>query len=261
MCFIVLAHRIHPRYRLVFASNRDEFYERPTAPASFWDEAPQVLAGRDLKGGGTWMGMTRTGRFAALTNHRDFYNLKENAPTRGALVADFLTGSQRPQVYLEALAPEADRYNGFNLMVGDAHDLYSFSNVDPVIRKLTPGLYGLSNAVLDTPWPKVERGKERLRALLQAQEMDEEALLDLLADTQTAPDAALPDTGIGQAWERLLSSIFIESETYGTRASTIVLIDYDDHVTFIERASGPDVQGEARQRFEFSIEPERVTSA
>lgn len=261
MCFIVLAHRIHPRYRLVFASNRDEFYERPTAPASFWDEAPQVLAGRDLKGGGTWMGLTRMGRFAALTNHRDLHNLKEDAPTRGALVADFLTGDEQPMAYLEALAPEADRYNGFNLLVGNAHDLYSFSNVDPVIRKLTPGLYGLSNAVLDTPWPKVERGKEKLQAWLQAEEIDEEALLDLLADTQTAPDAALPDTGIGQAWERLLSSIFIESESYGTRASTIVLIDYDDQVTFIERQAGPEVENEAPRRFAFILEPERVTSA
>ncbi|HMB92447.1 MAG TPA: NRDE family protein [Rhodothermales bacterium] len=261
MCFIVLAHRIHSRYRLVFASNRDEFYERPTAPVSFWDDAPQVLAGRDLKGGGTWMGMTRTGRFAALTNHRDLRNLKEDAPTRGALVADFLKSEQQPKAYLEALAPVADRYNGFNLLVGDVDALYSFSNGDPVIRKLPPGLYGLSNAVLDTPWPKVERGKERLRTWLQAEEIDEEALLDLLADTQKAPDEALPDTGIGHAWERLLSSIFIESKTYGTRASTIVLIDHDDHVTFIERAAGPEVQDADPQRFAFTIEPERVTSA
>lgn len=261
MCFIVFAHRIHPRYRLVFASNRDEFYERPTAPASFWNDAPEVLAGRDLKGGGTWMGITRTGRFAALTNHRDLRNLKDKAPTRGALVADFLTGNQQPRAYLESLAPEADRYNGFNLLVGTTTDLYSFSNVDPVIRKLTPGLYGLSNAVLDTPWPKVERGKERLETLLQSEEVDVEALMNLLYDQHKAPDAALPDTGIGNEWERLLSSIFIESENYGTRASTILLIDQDDHATFIEREAGPEVQGHDPQYFEFTIKPTPVTSA
>ena len=261
MCFIVFAHRIHPRYRLVFASNRDEFYERPTAPASFWDDAPEVLAGRDLQGGGTWMGITRTGRFAALTNHRDLRNIKENAPTRGALVADFLTGDQPPKAYLEAVAAEADRYNGFNLLVGDTNDLYSFSNVDPVIRMLPPGLYGLSNAVLDTPWPKVERGKEGLKTLLQSEDVEVNALLDLLSDQQKAPDAALPETGIGDEWERLLSSIFIESETYGTRASTIVLIDHEEHVTFIERIAGLDGMEKEPHRIAFTIEPDRVTSA
>jgi uncharacterized protein with NRDE domain len=261
MCFLVFGYQTHPRYRLVFASNRDEFYERPTAPAAFWDDAPDVLAGRDLKGGGTWMGMTRTGRFAALTNHRDLRNLKNDAPTRGDLVANFLTGEQAPRSYLEQVEPVAGQYNGFNLLVGDTADLYSFSNVDPFIRKLSSGIYGLSNAVLNTPWPKVARGKERLQAILEAEDIDTDALMDLLSDTQTAPDEQLPDTGIGGEWEHLLSSIFIESETYGTRASTIVLIDYEDHVTFIERVSGPDAEGQPVQRFSFAVGAEQAKTS
>ena len=256
MCFIVLAYRHHPRYRLVLATNRDEFYARPAAPAAFWDEAPTTLAGRDLQGGGTWMGVTRTGRVAALTNVREPGRHAQDAPTRGMLVADFLAGTLEPRAYLDALHPQADRYNGFNLLLGDTQNLFYFGNRATGIRVLEPGLYGLSNHLLDTPWPKVVKGKAALDAALNADVVDPEALFALLADTQQAPDDALPDTGVGLPWERMLSPIFIESPTYGTRVSTIILIDHQGRVTFAERAYAPGANGEppVTRRFTFEIE-------
>ena len=256
MCFLVFSYAQHPRYRLVLAANRDEFYDRPTAPAAFWDDAPDVLAGRDLKGGGTWMGITRTGRFAALTNYRDPASIRSDAPTRGALVANFLTGTASPRAYLEHLRPEAARYNGFNLLVADADNLLYFNNQTLEIQTLAPGLYGLSNHLLDTPWPKVMRGKARLADLVAPDEADVEALLALLADDDLAPDDRLPDTGVGTSWERVLSSIFIKSENYGTRSSSIVLVDYAGHVTFVERTHRP-ANGTApgTRTFEFQTVP------
>ena len=257
MCFIVFAYRTHPRYPLVMATNRDEFYGRPTASAAFWKEHPDVLAGRDLKAGGTWMGVTRQGRIAALTNVREPGNIRPDAPSRGALVSDFLTGDAAPHAYLAALRPTADRYNGFNLLVGDLDELCYFSNRQPEIRRLGPGVYGLSNHLLDTPWPKVERGKARLARLLGADDLAPESLLALLADDAIAPDAELPETGVGLAWERVLSSIFIRSPDYGTRASTLVRLDADARLTFVERTHRPDAAPET-QAFSFEIEPAPV---
>ena len=256
MCFIVLSYRQHPRYRVVLATNRDEFYARPTAPAAFWDEAPAMLAGRDLQGGGTWMGITRSGRLAALTNVREPGRHAADAPTRGALVADFLAGTPEPRTYLEALRPMANRYNGFNLLLGDTQNLFYFGNRAAGVRVLEPGLYGLSNHLLDTPWPKIVKGKAALAAALDADVVDPEHLFALLADTQQAPDEALPDTGVGLPWERMLSPIFIESPAYGTRASTIILIDHQGHVTFAERAYAPSANGEPpiTRRFTFEID-------
>ena len=256
MCFIVLAYEQHPRYRLVLATNRDEFYARPTAPAAFWTDAPHVLAGRDLQRGGTWLGITRAGRLAALTNYREPGLTLPNAPTRGALVADYLTATQDPRTYLEDVHRLADRYHGFNLLVGDTQGLYYFGNRASGIRPLEPGFYGLSNHLLDTPWPKITRGKAALIDALDADAVDPETLFRFLVDACDAPDEALPDTGVGLAWERVLSSIFIESPTYGTRASTIVLINHQGHVTFIERTYAPKADGEppVTRRFDFEIE-------
>ena len=269
MCLILFAHERHPRYRLVLAANRDEFYGRPTAPARFWDEAPDLLAGRDLKGGGTWLGVSRGGRFAAITNYREPGFHEKDAPSRGALVADFLLGQDEPGAYLEVLAPTADRYNGFNLLVGDmgAHStaahptaahptagLGYFSNRDGAVRTLEPGVYGLSNHLLDTPWPKVERGKAWLERHLRETDVDAEALLDALNDPAQAPDDALPDTGIGLAWERVLSPLFIRSPDYGTRASSVLLIDYDGQVAFAERTFKAGAEGETvRYGFETGV--------
>ena len=256
MCFIVLSYRQHPRYRLVLATNRDEFYARPTAPAAFWDDAPSVLAGRDLQGGGTWLGVTRAGRLAALTNVREPHRHLDDAPTRGALVADYLTGMMQPRVYLDAVRQEAARYNGFNLLLGDTKDLFYFGNRAADIQPLEPGLYGLSNHLLDTPWPKVERGKKALAAALRNDVVDPETLFAFLADTEQAPDETLPDTGVGLEWERLLSPIFIASPAYGTRVSTVVLVDHLGHATFAERAYASGANGEPpiTRRFDFEIE-------
>lgn len=253
MCLIAFAWQQHPRYPLVFAANRDEFYDRPTMPAHFWADAPHVLAGRDEKAGGTWMGLGRDGRFAAVTNHRDPAAEKQNAPSRGALVADYLRSTDGPQAYLEALAARADRYNGFNLLVGRPDALWYFSNRSGAAPgRVRPGVHALSNALLDTPWPKVEKSKSALAALVERDAVTPEALLRLLADAERAPDAVLPQTGVPEAWERALSSVFIEAEGYGTRSSTALLVDRGGQATFVERVFQGG--GEARtQRFALSV--------
>lgn len=254
MCLILISYDQHPDYPLVVAANRDEFYGRPTAPAAFWDDAPHVLAGRDLKAGGTWMGVTRTAHWAAVTNYRDPSTHKEEAPSRGKLVADFLREQSDPEAYLRQLVPEANRYNGFNLLVGTLDELGYYSNRDSAVRMLDPGLYGLSNHLLDTGWPKVERGRKKLRRLLDDGDVTADRLLDLLYDKEKPAEERLPDTGIGLAGERVLSPMFIESEKYGTRSSTVLIVDRTGHVTFAERTFDHGTDPETR-RFEFAIQP------
>jgi uncharacterized protein with NRDE domain len=244
MCLILFSYKQHPVYPLILAANRDEFLERPTAPADFWPDAPTVLAGRDLVGGGSWLGVTRGGRLAALSNYRDFSRREKGERSRGLLVSDFLRGEKGPAAYLEQVAQERGSYKSFNLLVGDRLELYCYSSRRDGIRRLTPGLYGLSNHLLDTPWPKVERGKEALAALLaQGGNPHPEDLFALMADTARPDDALLPDTGIGLEWERILSSPFIVSPRYGTRSSTVVLFGGDGAGTFIERT----FRGDPRQ--------------
>ncbi len=235
MCLILFSYECHPRYRLVLAANRDEFYDRATAPLAFWSDAPRILAGRDLKAEGAWMGVDRFGRFAALTNFRDPASLKPNAPSRGDLVSDFLRGSVPPRTYLEALQAMGDRYNGFNLLVGDGDCLYYFSNRTGEIRKLIPGIYGLSNRFLDTPWPKVETGKQEFERMLSQDRIETESLFRLLADRTRPPDDQLPNTGVGVELERMLSYRFITGEHYGTRSSSVLLMGRDHRVRFSER--------------------------
>ncbi|MEW5890180.1 MAG: NRDE family protein [Pseudomonadota bacterium] len=237
MCLILLAWRVHPDYPLVVAANRDEFFARPTAPAGFWPDAPEVFAGRDLEAGGTWLGATRRGRFAALTNYRDPARNRSGTPSRGELVAAFLRGKAAPADYITRLRQRAGDYNGFNLLVGDGRDMYYFSNVAAEsghIGPLAPNVYGLSNHLLDTPWPKVARGKSALRAALDALP-DAEPLFDLLRDDRQAADEELPRTGVSLEWERLLSAAFIRAPAYGTRSSTVVLRDGAGNTTFIEQ--------------------------
>jgi uncharacterized protein with NRDE domain len=252
MCLILFAHDAHPEYRLVVAANRDEFYARPTAPAAPWEEAPQVVAGRDLRGGGTWMGITRQGRWAALTNFRDPREFDRDAPSRGRLVGDFLLGDEPPREYLEALRPRADAFNGFNLLVGDPDSLFWFSNRAPnAARRLEPGIYGLSNDLLDTPWPKVQRGKAALARLLErADAMRPEALLEVLLDRTYTADHELPDTGVGWERERMLSSLFIVSPEYGTRSSTALLVDRSGRALLVERTYDRGAPGWTEVRHE-----------
>jgi uncharacterized protein with NRDE domain len=250
MCLIVLAHDAHPRHRLIVAANRDEFYDRPTAPAAWWSDAPGILAGRDLREGGTWMGVTRTGRFAAITNYREMTPPRA-APSRGALVADFLRGGLPARAYSDDVAARGAAYNGFNLLVGDPGGLFYVSNRAEGVKRLEPGVYGLSNALLDTPWPKVLRATAAMRSTIAAAEADgwESGLWEMLGDRVIAADGDLPDTGVGAERERLLSPPFIASGVYGTRASTVLTIGHDGQVTFVERSTAPDGPAEARHRF------------
>jgi uncharacterized protein with NRDE domain len=254
MCLVLLAHRIDPAYRLVVAANRDEFFGRPAAPADYWAGAPDVLGGRDLEKGGTWMGIARDGRWAAITNFRDATQPAPGTRSRGELVANFLLDSMQPQSYVSSVERIAQRYAGFNLLVGDQLHLHYLSNrMDgPVV--LTPGFHGLSNGLLHAPWPKVERGKLALRhALARAIGPDHliELLLAALADRSVAEDHALPHTGIDKDWEKRLSATFISAPGYGTRASTVILIAQDGEVHFRERSF--DVHGESIEdrRFRF----------
>jgi uncharacterized protein with NRDE domain len=211
-----------------------------------------LLAGRDLEKGGTWMGITTTGRFAALTNYRDPLARKSDAPSRGLLVSGFLTGTAPPAEYLAALLPERTRYEDFNLVVGDPHSLCYLGSRNTRPHNLQPGIYGLSNHLMNTPWPKVTRAKAQLAAGLQGQTMPA-ALFELLGDTSVPPDAELPDTGMGIDWERRLGSAFIATPDYGTRASTVVLIGSDGHVQFEERRFGPNGAQEGKTVLDFVI--------
>jgi uncharacterized protein with NRDE domain len=250
MCLILVAWRVHPDYPLVVAANRDEFFARPTAPAAFWKDAPQLLAGRDLDAGGTWMGITRSGRFAALTNFRDPAQNRSGAPSRGALVAEFLTGSDAPQAYFDDIAARSRECNGYNLLASDGEALWWSSNMGGTPRLLTPGVYGISNHLLDTPWPKVGAGKTALAQALDSLP-DDQALFDLLQDDGIHPDAHLPQTGIPLDWERLLSSAFVKSPDYGTRGSSVLCVGRDGWTSFDEQTWLPGAQRGARQRYRF----------
>jgi len=255
MCLLLLALKSHPVYKLVIAANRDEFYDRPTAPPSFWNDRPDLLAGRDLRAGGTWFGISKKGRIAAITNYRDPASIKSNAPSRGELVSDFLTGDEKPEEYLASLDLKAGAYNGFNLIVGVKDQICWYSNRGKGTRSLIPGIYGVSNHLLDTPWPKVSRGKASLENILSNNPITSpETLFHILLDRSIPDDDNLPDTGVGLEWERFLSPIFISSPHYGTRSSTILLIDRNDHVTFMERTHIPNQDQSKEVVFEFSIE-------
>lgn len=255
MCLLLMAIRAHPRYKAIFAANRDEFYDRPTAQAAFWADAPQVLAGRDLRAGGTWMGITRSGRIAAVTNYRDPLTHRAEALSRGHLVSEYLRGKETPQSYIERLAERWHQYNGFNLVLGDREALFWCSNRAAKEMALGPGIYGLSNRLLDTSWPKTERGKAGLKDLVDEEaELNPEGIFALLSDRREAEEASLPDTGVGLPLERVLSPIFIASPGYGTRSSTILVVDQGNRVTFLERTFPTVSARPDTVKYEFPIE-------
>jgi len=238
MCLIVFAWQVIPGVPLVAAGNRDEFFKRPAAEAGWWNDHPQVYAGRDLQDGGTWMGVTRDGRFAAITNVRAPLEKRDDAPSRGALVAGYLTATISAEEYIERITPQAHRYNGFNLLVGDRSKLLWYSNSaaddERNGKPLTPGVYGLSNGALDTPWPKVVRAKAQFASLL-CQGAPADAYFEMLADNTKASDCRLPKTGVSLEWERMLSAVCIESPEYGTRVSTVVQLYTNDNAVLRER--------------------------
>ncbi|MDI9779227.1 NRDE family protein [Pseudomonas putida] len=236
MCLIVFAWRPGHTLPLIVAANRDEFYARPTQALAAWDDAPGVYAGRDLEAGGTWLGVGPQGRFAALTNIRDPGQVL-GPRSRGELVATYLQGELGVEAYLDQVASCSDQYSGFNLLVGDGRQLGYLHARDVAPRLLEAGVYGLSNAGLDTPWPKLVKARTGLEAVLES--ADPQRLLALLADNEPAADAELPETGVGVATERLLSSVFIASQNYGTRASTVLIVDEQGRRQLIERSFGP----------------------
>ena len=250
MCTLLIAHRAHPRYRLILAANRDEFYPRPTATGGFWDDAPQLFAGRDLVHGGTWFGITREGRIAALTNYRDPHDLHKHGASRGNLVSGYLRASDGAEEFVARLRREKVPYGGYNLLMGDKDRLLCYSSKSDQVVGIEPGIHGLSNHLLNTPWPKVVRGKEALARVLAAERFSREDLFAILADNTRPPDDQLPDTGVGLELERILSPIFIRSENYGTRCSTLLLVDCDGKATFVERS----FDGEAPRDTEISFD-------
>ena len=252
MCLINLQFRNHPKYKLIVAANRDEFYGRPAASARFWDDEPYILAGRDLTGMGTWLGVTKQGRFAALTNFRDPTNLEAGPMSRGAVVKNFLAGTDSPKDYVKSINPK--QYAGFNIILGDSDRLLYYNNIQHESYEIPPGTHGLSNHFLNTPWPKVTKGKEKLSSYMaQSQEADLEEIFAILSDAEHAPDTHLPDTGVGLDLERMLSPMFIQTPDYGTRSATVVLFAHDGTLTFAERNYE---KGEFQEDsfFEFKIE-------
>jgi uncharacterized protein with NRDE domain len=253
MCLVLVGWDRHPKWRLIVAANRDEFHARPTAPADWWPDHPDVLAGRDLKEGGTWMGVTGTGRFAAVTYVREPESYRVGAPSRGHLVGNFLISRAPSMGYCAGLMPIAPAFNGFNLLVFDGTTLGWYSNRSAAARTLPPGVYGLSNALLDTPWPKVVRGKDDLRRALELDDDAlEAALFASLARRDPAPDADLPHTGVDPERERALSAAFIVTPEYGTRCSTVLLLGRDGEVRLVERTTvlpGADGWTEVRHAF------------
>jgi uncharacterized protein with NRDE domain len=275
MCLIVIAWHAHRDYPLIVAANRDEFFRRPTLPADWWKDAPHLLAGRDQQRGGTWLGVTRQGQFAAVTNYREPPSGPPAAESRGELVGNFLRGNVPPFYYLHEIAGRRANYDGFNLLVADGEQLWFLGKREQAPRELKPGIYGMSNGDLDARWPKVIKGKRAMEGVMQvsggfaltarARERKRRktithALFTLLANRLPAADGDLPDTGIGLEWERMLSPIFVHADGYGTRSSTVVLADHRGIVHFHERSFGADgsLSGESLRDFQVQADAPRA---
>lgn len=255
MCLVVLGLHAHPLYPLVVAANRDEFLDRPSEPARFWPEDPGLLAGRDLRAGGTWLGVTRSGRFAALTNIRDPRRQDPAAPSRGALVVRFLKGRDAPVEHLGRVAAEPVRRNPYNLLAGAEGRLAWYSNAGAGPQEVRAGVHAVSNALLDTPWPKTTRSAARLAEILgRGTRIDPEELFALLGDRDPAPDGDLPDTGVGLPAERLLSPPFVASPGYGTRGSTLLLVSRAGAASLLERRFDGAFQEVGTSRFDLGFQ-------
>jgi uncharacterized protein with NRDE domain len=236
MCLIVFSYKKYDDYPFVLATNRDESYFRPTEAAHVWKTSPKILAGKDLKEGGTWLGLSENGRFAALTNHRQMSDIKEDTISRGIIVKDFLLSEGNPREYLAELQRNGDKFNGFNLIAGTFDDLYYMSNKKEGIFEVQPGNHALSNAFLNTPWPKTEQSLNAFEKILEPKGApDKEKLFNMLLNDKRYPIEMLPDTGLSKEAEKAVSSVFIETENYGTRSSTLVIVDKGKKVHFAER--------------------------
>lgn len=249
MCLINFAYKYHEKYPLILIGNRDEFYARPTEKLHWWNDIPQILAGRDLKDGGTWMGISADGKFATLTNYREVANIKINAPSRGELVKKYLAGEIGINTFHQYLQSDGYKYNGFNLIYGTLDDLFYYANKDNRTEKLRPGVYTLSNAFLDTPWPKTEKSKKHFQELISGDNWDADSLMQILQDKQTAPEDLLPTTGVTAELEKKLSAMFIETENYGTRLTSFIRADSNNNVIYIEQGYVPV----HRSEYQFTI--------
>lgn len=236
MCLLAFGIDCHPRYRLVVAANRDENYVRPAAAAGFWDDAPHILAGRDLEAGGTWLGVAGSSRLAALTNYYGPQEYAQGKPSRGQLISEFLTATVSREEYLRKLERNGDRYNGFSLVFGDHSGLSYYSNRGEAKELIPAGIHGLSNHLLNTPWPKVAAAKAGLQRIMADDDIDPEKIFTMLSDRVQYPDHLLPDTGVGMARERALSPVFVSLKEFGTRCSTVLLVDRHGRLTFMERS-------------------------
>jgi len=254
MCLLVLAIDRHPEYKLVLAENRDEFFNRPTEVARFWDDHPEMLAGRDLERGGSWFGVTRSGRWAVVTNYRDLHHRIDSRFSRGGLVSRYLLGRESSEAFRSFLAADNGHYAGLNFIAGDRDEAFYFSNTGGGSKKIAPGIYGLSNHWLDTPWPKVVGIKAGFSQWIASGSTDVEVLFTLLADRELADDCDLPDTGVGLEWERALSARFVRGQEYGTRASTLYLINQHNRATFIEKSFDCEGHESGCVTYEFDIQ-------
>ena len=252
MCLILFAWRANARYELVLAANRDEFHDRPAAPAGFWPDAPDILAGRDLEAGGTWLGITRSRRFAALTNYRDPAHQLPQAPSRGLLINRFLTGNAPPADYLEQLQKTAHRYNGFNLLVATTDELGYMSNQGDAPQLLPPGIYGLANARLDSPCDKVQRSKRRLAGLLDAGDVNDTSLMRLLGDRDKGPPGEVDASRLPFATAHATTAPFIVMPEFGTRCSTLVSASARGSWRFLERRFDPAGINAGESTFSFA---------
>ncbi len=265
MCVVYFSYRQDADFPLVLASNRDEYYDRPALPAHVWqeeakheetsqdknlfDRALPILGGRDQKANGAWLALKADGRFGALTNYRDPKRIKKHALSRGLYIPSFLHSQKLAGDFLLSLSKEQEDSNPYNLLLGDREALYYYSSIRKEAQKLGPGLYGLSNHLLDTPWPKVCKGKRDFRKLLESHRpCEHEAFFIFLQDRQEAPEEALPDTGIGKEWERILSPRFIHSPDYGTRASTLMYI-HKGEIIFLEQSYDRHAKAAERRHF------------
>lgn len=236
MCLIIFAYNSHPKYKLVLAANRDEFFERPTGTAGFWQDYPNILGGRDIISGGTWMGITKEGRFAAITNYRNPDMVVPNAVSRGHLARRFLTGTIDSEDFLEHISLDKATFQGFNILVSDDgfSKLYHYSNITDKVSPISDGIHGLSNAILDTPWPKVTHGKEMLSSVLNERNFGTDMLIEMMHNPTEWSENDLPKTGISLELEKKLSPVFISLKGYGTRCTTVIRMDYEQNLEFLE---------------------------
>ena len=256
MCLILFSYNDHPKYKLILAANRDEFYKRPTAQADYWEDHANILAGRDLVSKGTWLGLTKQGRFIAITNFRNGVQEIEGKLSRGNISQNFLTGDQEVQKFKEQLALSKSRYNGYNVLFSDSafDDFEHYSNISDEFTVIGSGVHGLSNALLDTEWPKVKNGKVAVSDLSKNEDINPKSLIELLNNPKEAPDQDLPNTNISYELEKKLSPVFISMNEYGTRCSTALLIDHKNKVDFLEVSFDANHREIGRKEFHFNLE-------